>query len=339
MITRTQDEVTAKWPANEKPLVSIRCTAFNHEKFIAQCLEGFLIQETDFPFEVCVHDDASSDNTAKIIQEYAEKYPKIIKPLIETENQYSKNDGSFTRIVNSMLNSKYIAVCEGDDFWTDPQKLQRQISYLESHPDCSAVIHRCMKLNDRTGNIEGLFPKFETARDIPTEEIILGGGGFFGTNTIVYHTEIKNFYAEEYWDVSPVGDFPLILSCAYAGRVHYMPEAMSVYRIFSQGSWSSSTLIGKQAFAKRSAHIEGCEKSLRSYDKFTKYQYSKAIQEKIDLNNFNLYWDYGMWTKLKTTSHYQKRSLIGKMKALYHCISCHGPMKFISELFFKSSGK
>ena len=104
MISRAQDEVTAKWSANEKPLVSIRCTAFNHEKFIAQCLEGFLIQETDFPFEVCIHDDASSDNTAKIIREYAEKYPKIIKPLIETENQYSKNE-------NGQFNAKQQIYC------------------------------------------------------------------------------------------------------------------------------------------------------------------------------------------------------------------------------------
>ena len=106
MQLRTQDEITAKWPKNAEPLVCIRCTAFNQEKFIAQCLEGFLIQETDFPFEVIAHDDASRDRTGEIIREYAAKYPKIIKPYIETENQWSKNDGTFTRIMDSLTTRK-----------------------------------------------------------------------------------------------------------------------------------------------------------------------------------------------------------------------------------------
>lgn len=317
---RTQDEIIAQWPAGAEPLVCIRCTAFNQEKYIAQCLEGFLIQETNFPFEICVHDDASTDRTADIIREYEARYPKIIKPLYESENQYSKNDGSFTRIVTSMLKRKYIALCEGDDYWTSPQKMQRQVDYLEAHPDCSVVAHCCAKINDRTGEREGTFPKFTEERDIPTEEIILGGGGLFGTNTLIYRGEIKEYNKQDYWQVSPVGDFPLILSCAYAGKVHYTPEIMSVYRIFSQGSWSSTTLIGKNAFQKRSAHIEGCEQSLRYYDEFTQNKYSQAIHEKMDLNKFNLYWDFGMWKKLRKTSHYRNRSFIGKIKAICHCI-------------------
>ena len=119
------------------PLVTIRCTVYNHEPFLRQCLDGFVMQETTFPFEAIVHDDASTDGSAAIIREYAERYPDIIKPIYESENQYSKHDGSLARIMDAAMHpaSKYVAVCEGDDYWTDSYKLQKQVDFLESHSD------------------------------------------------------------------------------------------------------------------------------------------------------------------------------------------------------------
>ena len=122
-------------------LVSIKCLAYNHEPYIRQCLDGFVMQQTNFKFEAIVHDDASTDGTANIIREYAEKYPDIIKPIYETENQYSKHDGSLNRILAEKLTGKYIALCEGDDYWTDPNKLQKQVEYLESHEECVMYAH------------------------------------------------------------------------------------------------------------------------------------------------------------------------------------------------------
>lgn len=123
------------------PLVSIRCTVYNHEPFLRQCLDGFVMQETTFPFEAIVHDDASTDGSAAIIREYAEKYPHIIKPIYETENQYGK--GIISKNMDAVMNpnSKYIALCEGDDYWTDPHKLQIQVDFLESHPDYFMSCH------------------------------------------------------------------------------------------------------------------------------------------------------------------------------------------------------
>lgn len=125
------------------PLVSIRCLVYNHEPYLRQCLDGFVMQKTTFPFEAIVHDDASTDGSAAIIREYAEKYPDIIKPIYETENQYSKHDGSLGRNIRAVAspNAKYIAFCEGDDYWTDPYKLQLQIDFLETHPDYSFSVH------------------------------------------------------------------------------------------------------------------------------------------------------------------------------------------------------
>ena len=123
------------------PLVSIRCLVYNHEPYLRQCLDGFVMQKTNFPFEAIVHDDASTDGSAAIIREYAEKYPAIIKPIFETENQYRK--GIINKIMDAAMHpeSKYLAICEGDDYWTDPNKLQLQVDFLESHPDYFMTCH------------------------------------------------------------------------------------------------------------------------------------------------------------------------------------------------------
>lgn len=132
------------------PLVTIRCLVYNHEPYLRQCLDGFVMQKTNFPFEAIVHDDASTDRSAEIIREYAEKYPDIIKPIFETVNQYSKHDGSIQRIMNEHTRGKYVAMCEGDDYWIDPYKLQKQVDYLESHPECVYSCHRYYVYNEYT---------------------------------------------------------------------------------------------------------------------------------------------------------------------------------------------
>ena len=121
------------------PLVSIICSTYNHEAYIAQCLDGFLIQQTTFPFEILVHDDASTDNTPYIIHEYEYKHPQIIKPIYQKENQYSQGEDIFFKYQCSRAQGKYIAICEGDDYWIDPLKLQKQVDFLEQNPDYGMI--------------------------------------------------------------------------------------------------------------------------------------------------------------------------------------------------------
>lgn len=120
----------------EQIVVSILCTAYNHESYIRQCLDGFVMQKTNFKFEAIVHDDASTDNTASVIREYAEKYPDIIVPIYQIENQFRKTN-IYSTYLYPKSRGKYIAICEGDDYWTDPYKLQKQVDFLEANPDCS----------------------------------------------------------------------------------------------------------------------------------------------------------------------------------------------------------
>lgn len=152
MIERTQNEIMKNWPVDwNEPLVSIWSLAYNHELFVSKALDSFLMQETDFPFEIVVHDDASTDRTAEIIREYEHKYPQIIRAIYETENQYSKRNGSIEKKMKSACRGKYYAFCECDDFWIDSYKLQKQVAAIEKDPSIGLVYTNRLFLDNATG--------------------------------------------------------------------------------------------------------------------------------------------------------------------------------------------
>jgi glycosyltransferase involved in cell wall biosynthesis len=137
MIDIDQGEVIAGWKGDiVKPLVSILCDCFMHEEFLHETFEGFLSQKTTFPYEIIIHDDASTDNSAAIIKEYQEKFPLIVKPIYQIENQYSKKEiNIWADFTFPKAKGKYIALCEGDDYWIDSLKLQKQVNFLENNND------------------------------------------------------------------------------------------------------------------------------------------------------------------------------------------------------------
>ena len=157
------------------PLVSIRCAVFNHEPSLRQCLDGFVMQKTNFPFEAIIHDDASTDGSVAIIREYAAKYPEIIKPVYETENQYSKGNGSLGRALDAAMHpdSKYVALCEGDDYWTDPDKLQQQVDILERDPEVG-IVHTAVRNFDHATQ---RFKDGTTGHDVKSFEDLLMENG------------------------------------------------------------------------------------------------------------------------------------------------------------------
>lgn len=233
----------------EAPLVSIRCLAYNHEKYIREALEGFVMQKTNFKFEAIVHDDASTDNTASIIREYAEKYPEIIKPILEKENQYSKHDGSLSQIVNAACKGKYIALCEGDDYWTDSYKLQKQVDFMESHPDYTMCFHNATE-HFETGNISDKPFSTITNKDysgveiykqwiVPTASVLLRKDIFF-----------NDFYQNAKSNKDFIyGDIVLFLSCAHEGKIRGFSDCMSVYRRHEGG------MVFEQSFKQNLARL------------------------------------------------------------------------------------
>ncbi len=166
---KNERELMAGWGDCREPLLTIVCLAYNHAAFIRETLDGFLRQETDFPFEIIVHDDASTDATAAIIQDYAARYPEIIKPIYQQENQYRLGVPFSTRLF-ALARGQYIAYCEGDDYWTDPRKLQIQVDFLQQHRDYVMTYHDAFMFNSqgvvRSPHLQGRFRQDASAREL-----------------------------------------------------------------------------------------------------------------------------------------------------------------------------
>lgn len=214
----------------EYPLVSIQCLVYNHEPYLRQCLDGFVMQKTNFKFEAIVHDDKSTDGSAKIIAEYAEKYPEIIRPIYETENQYSKRDGSLERIINQACRGKYIALCEGDDYWTDPMKLQKQVDFLENNLDYSMCFHSAIEHYEHKDIPDKVFSKI---RDKDYSGRFLFKNWIVPTASVLYRVSVvKSDLYKKVLNCKDFiyGDTPLFVTCAEIGKVRGMSDVMSVYR-------------------------------------------------------------------------------------------------------------
>jgi len=216
---------------NKNILLAIHCLAFNHEPYIRDCLEGFVVQKTDFKFVAIVHDDASTDKTADIIREYEAKYPEIIKPIYEIENQYSKRDGSLGKIMSAAIDAtgaKYIAMCEGDDYWTDPYKLQKQVELLETHPQYTMCYTDYCTVDHHGNEIEWYNHKFYFNRsysgDIFRE---LLQGNYILTLTILYR---KDLLRKEKLASSSI-DYSLFMNLALLGPCAFLNKKTSCYRI------------------------------------------------------------------------------------------------------------
>ena len=266
---------------NGQVLVSITSLAYNQEKYVRRTLDGFVSQKTDFAFEILIHDDASTDKTADIIREYEEKYPDLMRPVYQTENQYSKGVKVGVEL-RRRARGKYIAFCEGDDYWTDPEKLQRQVDYMEAHPECSLCVH-ATRVIDEAGNPTGQeFRPFDHDCDFDANEVILSGGGMFQTNSMLVRREFMDNYPPFYYH-SPVGDYPLQIYMGMCGKIHYMDRFMSAYRRQSVGSWSGKTLSSTERTVKH------CDAMCRLLEEVAEYDgtYADACRKRIDL--FRIY--------------------------------------------------
>ncbi len=225
-----------QWNNNTQPLVSIVCNTYNHHKYIQDALEGFLMQKTTFKVEMLVHDDASTDGTADIVREYENKYPDLILPVYQTENQYSKGIRPGPVYQYPRARGKYIALCEGDDYWTDSLKLQKQYEFMELHPEFVMCYHsRIEKMPDETEKI------FENGKDFKADELIATPSGIATAAKF-----FKNvFKTEEQKDISWYkGDYYLNAFLGMYGDCKFIPNINpSVHRWHDGGVWTSKKKI------------------------------------------------------------------------------------------------
>lgn len=217
--------------SSKDPKVSILCLTYNHERYIEQALDSMLLQEVSFSFEILVHDDASTDKTPDIIRKYQNLYPKIIKPILQKENQFSKNVGITREIQLPRAKGQYIALCEGDDYWTDKRKLQKQVDFLEDNPDYSVCFHQARVVYEDSSKKSFLFPNVRDIAWYSLEELLKTN--YIPTNSVVYR---KQSYKNLPSNIAP-GDWYLHLYHAKQGKIKYMPEVMSVYRKHAEGIW------------------------------------------------------------------------------------------------------
>lgn len=227
---------------NRPLMVSIWCVTYNHEPYIRQCLEGIVMQKVNFRFEAVVHDDASTDGTAAIVREYAESYPDIIKPIFETVNQYSKRDGSLDRIMQDNMNGKYVALCDGDDYWTDPFKLQKQINYLEENPG-TTLVYTAFSTIDKNGTpIHESFYDNNIKKSFSGDNLfLLLRGNFIQTLTVCFR---KDIICSELFLNCPIKyDFTFFLSAAVFGKFKFMDSSTGCYRVTRTGAMGTESAL------------------------------------------------------------------------------------------------
>lgn len=334
MINRTQEDIMKNWGDFETPLVSIQCCTYNQEKYIGDALDGFLMQKTSFPFEVIVHDDASTDNTADIIREYEKLFPNVIKPIYETENQYSKHDGSLSRIMRNASKGKYIATCEGDDYWIDENKLQMQVDGLENNKNCSISFCKILQVNKKGDSLnetipfkDDFFNTIVTLKDYAYVQYFLGHWAF-QTSGMLYKRNLISDYdnRDECFKMFPFGDMPLQLYLLLKGNAFYIDRIMSRYRVFS-GGYNSEMLKNREKNKENQLKLKN---AIDAFDKFTSFEfheYIKVWSNRLDIEIKCLSGDVkGVFSKAN-------KEYLKKMGMLF-CIKLYCRTKF-PEMYFK----
>lgn len=254
--------------------VAVVCTAYNHEPYIRQCIESIINQRTTFKYMLLIHDDASTDGTSTIIREYQKKYPDIVFPIIQQENQYSKGIRIINEIILPHVKTPYIAICEGDDYWCDDSKLERQFSYMESHPDCGICVHEAKRIN-YIYDIQDLNTKEIYEKDYSVEEVIGFQSGHFATNSIFIRTELSRNIPNEFF-CSHFGDWQMIIYGAQNKYLHYLPNVMSVYNQGVPGSYTTRTAQSLKYNIETRNEILNL---LQTLDVYYDFKYEKTIKK------------------------------------------------------------
>lgn len=246
-IIRTNELVKiGEWHNVDNPSVSIVCTTFNQNKFIKDTLEGFLIQKTNFPVEIVIHDDASTDGTNEIIKEYESRYPKVIKAIYQTENQYSKSIDIAEEFIYPLIKSKYVAICEGDDYWIDPLKLQKQVNFLEFNEDYGLVYTEIDRVDGEGEIIDRSFFKNDSASFCETFEDYLFQAPFRAPCTWLFKKSLYKKIVGKY----VVGDLPMLLDIVAHSKIHRLDDVTANYRVLIESASHFTSLQSNYSFMK-----------------------------------------------------------------------------------------
>lgn len=276
------------------PLVSVWMITFNHEKYISTAIDSILEQKVEFQYEIIIGDDFSSDNTREILLEYKKNHPRIIKLLFHKANigMIANQNHTF-----NLCRGKYIAMLEGDDYWCNPQKLQKQVNAMEKNLSCDICFHPVKTTDGR------ILTKYSRKLEIfPVTDSIKAGGYYCSTPSIMLRShairEMPLFLND-----APAGDYYIQVLASKRGGSLYIPDIMATYRINSEGSWS-------QTVSDIDNKINFLEKTLQKIieiDRYLDYKYTNAFQYRYQRASVSLattYLKYGKEKKFKQTIEY-----------------------------------
>lgn len=296
-----------------KYMVCVKCLTFNHGQYIEDALDSFCIQQTTFPFVCVIVDDSSTDGEPEVIERYMDEHFDLNDASIVRQentddyrmvfarhkdnqncyfsvyylkyNHYSISKSKMALITEWTENAKYHAICEGDDYWIDPMKLQKQVDFLEAHPEHS-LCFCAHKTQYPDGTMIDTICYEDDVEQCPMEDIILGGGSYMATNSMLYRNSMYVPFST--WAVDcPIGDLPLLLTLANKGKVGYLKDIMCVYRIFANGSWTQKRQSAD--IKRRRSHYRAIRKMWYQFDEWSERKYHKIVVKKLRKNKFTQY--------------------------------------------------
>lgn len=239
------------------PLVTVECATYNHAAFIRDALEGFLRQETDFRFEVLVHDDASTDGTQEVIREYHERRPDLIVPVLQRENQWSKGVDTWKTFLRPLAKGTYLALCEGDDYWTDPLKLQKQVDILERNPR-TGIVHTGFATN---GDLDTVFTPwaqgFRKAGACEARLVELLCGNFISTpSTMVRMAAFDQAVADsESYPHDDLIDLWYWMRISWDWDISFLPDVTAFYRVHGSGLSRNAAFMNRAYMRIQNFHL------------------------------------------------------------------------------------
>ncbi len=302
--------------------VSVMCLVYNHGKYLNQCLRSLVNQKTNFDYEILVHDDCSTDNSREIIEKLHKEYPEKIIPIYENENQYSKGVKISKDILVPMIQGKYFCFCEGDDFWIDENKIQKQFDFLENNLEYKFCVHNSIRVNKEGIKIGEIISR-KTSGELSCEDFILNDGDFIATNSIFSYTYLVK-KLPKYFDILSI-DFVWQIYLSSQGKTYCFKEPMSAYRVQSNGSWTSRMLLNPD---QHIIHKKRVIDMLKCFDLETNNKYHNQIIEaiiKVEYEILVLKRDYKLIRSEKYIKIYKKKTFKTKLK---YFLDEHFPMLY-----------
>ena len=268
-------------PAMTDPSVSVLCLAYNHAAYIADALEGILSQVTSFDCEVLIHDDASSDGTSEIISEYVSKYPGLITTITQRSNVYSQGIKP-SSVLLPISRGRYLAYCEGDDYWTDRFKLEKQVAFMESRPELSMSFHPALQILETPESPMHVRNSRPPGDEIVSDrEVIVERGNFYPTVSAMFRRDAVSDHFLALAHLRVPGDHLLAVASVCAGKVGYISDCMAVFRR-NRASITQSYKYNLDGQAKAELLKRNAEDTLYAFeyiDKYTKSRFGRALAE------------------------------------------------------------